>query len=89
MVKRKPIRSRGKILFSQYFKSSENSDIVAVKVERAVKKGFPDNLQGRTGVVKERRGHCYVISMNDKNKVKEHIIHPIHLKKLKNSKQNK
>jgi len=83
MVKRKNIRSRGKLKLSRYFQDFEGGERVAVIMERAVASSFPKRLQGKTGTVQEKRGKSYLIKIKDKNKEKRFIIEPIHLKKIK------
>ncbi len=82
MVRGKRIRQKGKIRFSEYFKKLDNNDRVAVVIEKAVRAAFPKRLQGRSGKVIGERGRFKSVEINDKNKVKTYIIHPVHLKKL-------
>lgn len=83
MVRRKKIRTRGKIQLSKYFQEFEEGDSVAVVAEPSVQSCFPKQLQGRTGVVENRRGKAYLIKIKDQNKEKRFLIEPIHLKKIK------
>ena len=83
MVKRKSIRTRGKIPLSKYFQEFEKGDFVSVTKERAIKSSFPDRFQGRTGIVEEKRGQAYLVNIKDKDKKKKFLIEPIHLKKIK------
>ena len=83
MVKRKSIRTRGKIQFSRYFQELEKGDFVSVTRERAVKSNVPQRFQGRTGVVEGQRGKAYLVKIKDQNKEKKFLIEPIHLKKIK------
>jgi large subunit ribosomal protein L21e len=83
MINRKQLRAHGKIKLSNYFKDFKEDDKVAVVMELAVQPKFPKKLQGRCGVIVGKRGHSYVIKMNDLNKEKTYIIHPLHLRKLK------
>lgn len=80
MAKRKPVRERGKIRFSEYFKKLNKGDRVAVKKEQSVENNFPKRIQGRTGIVIGQRGSNYIINLKELNKEKTFIIHPIHLK---------
>ena len=80
MARRKSVRERGKIKFSEYFKKLEKGDRVAVKEEKGVVKNFPKRIQGRTGTIMEQRGSNYVIKLKELNKEKIFIIHPVHLK---------
>ena len=83
MVRRKPVRTRGKLSLSRYFQKFKEGDIVAVVKERALVTNFPDRLQGRTGVVLGKRGKTYLVKIKDSAKEKEFLIQPIHLKKIK------
>ena len=87
MVKRKAVRTRGKLQLSKYFQELKEGDAVAVTKEKAIKSSFPIRLQGRTGVVEEKRGKSYVVKIKDQNKEKKFIIEPIHLKKIKQVKK--
>ncbi len=83
MKKRKRLREHGKIKLSQYFQDFKEGDRVAVIREHSCNMNFPKQIQGRTGTVKDKRGSYYIIDMNDLNKEKKYIIHPVHLKKIK------
>ncbi len=82
MVRRKSVRTRGKLGLSKYFQEFGEGDSVAVVEEKSLAKNFPKRMQGRTGVIKSRRGGAYVVEIKDHEKSKEFIIPPIHLKKI-------
>ena len=82
MANRKKIRTRGKIQLSRYFQELEKGDFVAVVKEPSIQAKFPNRIQGRTGVVKGRRGMFYLIKIMDLNKEKKFLIAPIHLKRI-------
>lgn len=82
MVKRKNIREAGKISFSRAFQDFKAGDRVSVVAEKAKQPIFPKRIQGRCGVVEERRGNSFIVSINDLNKEKKFIINPVHLKKI-------
>ena len=82
MVRRKPVRERDKIKFSEYFKVLNEGDKVAVVRERSETGSFPKRIQGRTGVVTGKRGASYIVNLKELNKAKTFIIQPIHLKKI-------
>ena len=82
MIKRKTLRTRGKIKLSKYFQEFEEGDRVAVVRELAVQPKFPKQIQGRSGVVRGKRGGSYIVKIKDLNKDKTYIIHPVHLRKL-------
>jgi len=83
-MKKKPIRSKGKLQFSRYFQHLEKGDKVAVVKEISVQSNFPDRYQGRTGEVDGKRGRAYIVKINDNDKEKKFIIQPIHLRKIDN-----
>jgi len=83
MIKRKRLRTRGKIRFSDYFKEYKEGDKVAVIRELALHPKFPKQIQGRCGTISGKRGNSYIIKMYDLNKEKTYIIHPVHLRKIK------
>ena len=85
-MKRKPIRTRGKLQLSKYFQELKKGDFVAVVKEQAMQPSFPARLQGKTGVVEGKRGKSYFVSIKDQNKEKKFLIEPIHLKKIKSTK---
>ena len=87
-MKKKKVRTKGKISFSRYFQDFKEGDIVSVVRELAIKASFPERLQGRTGVIESKRGKVYFVKIKDKNKEKKFLIEPIHLKKIKHIKKN-
>jgi ribosomal protein L21E len=85
-MKKKPIRTRGKLQLSRYFQSLKKGESVAVVREPAVQSSFPVRLQGRTGQIEGKRGKSYIVIIKDQNKEKRFLIEPIHLKKIKQTK---
>ena len=86
MVRRKKIRTRGKLSLSRYFQKFKEGEHIAVAKEISLQPRFPKRIQGRTGVVRGKRGRSYLVMIKDINKEKEYLIAPIHLKKIKNIK---
>ena len=82
MVKGKRIRQKGKIKLSEYFKNLDDGEKVAVIIEKGIRASFPKRLQGRSGKITGTRGNFKLVEINDKNKVKTYIIHPVHLRRL-------
>jgi large subunit ribosomal protein L21e len=82
MIKRKQLKTRGKIKLSNYFQEFGNGDKVAVIRDLALKPKFPKTIQGRVGIIEGKRGNSYIIKIKDLNKEKTYIIHPVHLKKI-------
>ena len=87
MVRRKEIRTRGKISLSKYFQKFKEGDSVAVKRDISLKVNFPKRIQGKTGIVEEKRGKAYLVKIKDISKEKQFLIDPIHLKKIKQMKK--
>lgn len=82
MVRRKNPRARGKLKFSRAFQNIKVGNYVSVVREEAMQPRFPKRIQGRTGIVEEKRGNSFMIKINDGNKPKRFIISPIHLKRI-------
>ena len=82
MLKRKSVKSRGKISFKQFFQEFKSGDKVAVVKEHSVVLGYSTRIQGRTGTIIQKRGEGYEIEMNDLDKPKRYFIKPIHLKRI-------
>jgi large subunit ribosomal protein L21e len=83
MVRRKKIRTRGKVPLSRYFQELKEGQRVAIARERSVTSSFPARLQGRTGSVIGKSGKSYVIKIKDQDKEKKFLIDGIHLKKVR------
>ncbi len=81
----KPASQKGKISITQYFQKFNEGDKVQLKAEPAVQKGmyFP-RFHGKSGVIVGKQGDCYQISIKDIKKQKTLVVHPVHLKALKN-----
>ena len=84
-MRRKLVRTRGKLRFSRYFQKLEKGDSVAIVRESAVKSNFPVRLQGKTGLIETKRGRAYMVKIKDCNKEKRFLIEPIHLRKIKST----
>lgn len=83
MSRKKSIRTRGKFSLSRLFQKFQNGDRVAVIIEKSKNFGFPERLQGMTGVIEDKRGRSYIVRIKTQRKEKQFIIDPIHLKKIK------
>ena len=78
----KKTRKKGKISLTAYFQKFKQGDKVVLKAESAVQKGmYHPNYYGKSGVVRGKKGRCYVIAVKDRSKQKLLIVHPSHLKK--------
>ncbi len=82
-MKAKKVRQKGKISLSRYFKKFKDGDRVAVVREKGIAASFPERIIGKSGQIIGIRGTYNLIKLNDGNKIKTFIIHPVHLRKLK------
>ena len=64
-------------------KELKKGDKVSVSKDCSVASSFPERIEGRTGEVEEMRGESAIVRLNDFEKSKRYIIHPIHLNKVK------
>ena len=78
-MKRKRIKEK----ITRIFQELSEGDRVSVIREISEVASFPKKIQGRTGTIEKRRGKAYIVKISDGNKIKEYIIEPVHLKKLK------
>jgi large subunit ribosomal protein L21e len=80
----KHFRRKGKISVTSFLAEYKKGDRVVIKPEPAYQKGICHlRFYGHKGIVKAKRGRCYVVQIKDQNKEKEVIMHPVHLKTLK------
>ena len=79
----KKVRTKGKLSLSRYFQELKQGERASIKIEGAMQPAFPKRLQGKTGIVKEKRGGHYIVSIKDQDQTKSFLIHPVHLKKIK------
>ena len=79
---RKEKKNKGKLSLSRYFQFFDNGERVYLDVEPSVQKGmYHPRFMGKSGVIKNKRGRCYEVLINDLGKEKTLIVHPVHLKK--------
>jgi len=77
-------KDKGKISLRAYFQTFKLGDKVHLVVEPAIHKGmYHPRFMGKTGVVTGQTGRCYEVKINDLNKEKTVIVHPVHLKGAK------
>ncbi len=82
MLKRKPIKARGKLSFTKYFQEFKEGDSVAVVKEHSQIFGYSHRTQGRTGKVIKKQGDAYEVEIKDLDKPKRYFIKPIHLRRI-------
>lgn len=81
--KTKNIREKGKIRLSEYFKEINENQQATIIREKSIPSNVPERFIGLTGTIIGTRGSHKIIQINDGNKAKRFIIHPIHLKLIK------
>lgn len=86
-MKGKQIRTRGKVKLSDYFKKIQDGESVAIVRELGFSSAFPKRILGKSGKVIGSRGSFKLVEIADGDKIKTFIIHPIHLKKLEQTKK--
>ncbi|MCD6240723.1 50S ribosomal protein L21e [Candidatus Bathyarchaeota archaeon] len=79
LLKKSP-REKGKLGLSRLLHEYQPGEKVIIKIEPSVQKGMPHKrYHGKVGVIKERRGRAYVVSVTQGDAVKEIIVRPEHL----------
>lgn len=77
---RKPNREKGKPKISKILHEYELGSQVIVKMDSSVQKSMPHKrFHGKIGVIKEKRGRGYVVSVPQGNAIKEIIVRSEHL----------
>lgn len=78
----KNVRERGKVSLVRYFQKFKNGERVYLVPEPSVHSGlYHSRFCGKAGIVLGKRGECYEVKINDINKGKVIITHPVHLKR--------
>jgi len=77
-------RTKGKISLTKYLQEFKLDENVVLKMEPGYQKGsyFP-RFHGKSGLIIGKQGYCYKVRIRDGNKIKDLIIHPIHLMRVK------
>lgn len=79
LLKKEP-RERGKMRLSKLLYEYQPGSRVVIKIDPAVQKGMPHRrYHGKVGVVIDKRGRSYVVSVTQGEAVKEIIVRPEHL----------
>ncbi len=81
---RKNVSERGKISIRDYLQNFKEGEKVSLSAEPAYQKGmyFP-RFHGLVGTIVGKKGSCYRVEIKDRNKLKELIVHPVHLQRMK------
>jgi len=79
----KKVRERGKMSISRYFDNYIAGERVVLVAQPSYQKGmyFP-RFHGKTGIIAKKQGNCYLVKINDINKPKIVLVHPVHLKRI-------
>ena len=77
---RKPTREKGKLHISKILQDYALGSQVIIKMDSSVQKSMPHKrFHGKIGVVREKRGRGYVVSVPQGDSVKEIIVRSEHL----------
>jgi large subunit ribosomal protein L21e len=80
LLRKKP-RERGKTGLSNLIYTYKPNEKVVVKIDSSVHKGMPHRrYHGKIGIIRNKRGRAYVVSVSQGNAVKEIIVRPEHIK---------
>jgi large subunit ribosomal protein L21e len=75
-------KQRGKISIKNFLQSFKIGEKVLLKAEPAIQKGmYFRRFHGKTGEVLGKQGSNYKIKLKIKNKIKQILAHPVHLRK--------
>ena len=78
----KSISEKGKPNLSRFLQGFEEGQKVLLKAYPSYQKGiFCLRFHGKIGEIKGKQGECYKVNIKDGNKVKECVVHPVHLLK--------
>ena len=79
---KKPFSQRGKTNINKYLQVFKTGERVILKIEPAYQKAmYHPRFHGLSGIVLGMRGRCYLVQINDGDKQKKLIAHPVHLKR--------
>jgi large subunit ribosomal protein L21e len=79
LLKKKP-RERGKMRLSKLLYEYQPGSRVVIKIDPGIQKGMPHRrYHGKVGVVIDKRGRSYIVSVTQGEAVKEIIVRPEHL----------
>ncbi len=77
---KKPIRETGKLNISKLLTKYEIGSKVIIKMDSSVQKSLPHKrFHGRIGIILEKRGRGYVVSVTQGKAVKTIIVRSEHL----------
>jgi large subunit ribosomal protein L21e len=77
---KKPIRERGKPHISKVLHEYTLGSQVIIKMDSSVQKSMPHKrFHGKIGIIQEKRGRGYVISVPQGNAIKQIIVRSEHM----------
>ncbi len=77
---KKPTRQKGKPKISKILQEYAPGSQVIIKMDSSVQKSMPHRrFHGKIGIVKDKRGRGYVVSVPQGNSVKQIIVRSEHL----------
>jgi large subunit ribosomal protein L21e len=77
---KKPLRERGKLNIGRILQEYPIGSKVLIKMDSSVQKSMPHKrFHGKIGVIKEKRGRGYVITVPQGNMIKEIITRAEHI----------
>lgn len=80
----KGTREHGKLRLSKLLHEYQPGTNVVVKIDSSVHKGMPHRrYHGKVGIVLNKRGRSYVVSVTQGDAIKEIIVRPEHLEPWK------
>ncbi|MBI1973107.1 50S ribosomal protein L21e [Candidatus Woesearchaeota archaeon] len=88
-LKKSP-KTKGKISIRKYLQEFKVGDYVSLSAEPAVQGGmYLPRYHGRTATVIGKQGDCYKVQIEDGNLQKTLVVHPVHLKGVKENDRNR
>lgn len=79
-IMKKSVSEKGKLHIKRFLQTFEEGDKVLLKAYSSYQKGiFCLRFHGRIGEVSGKLGECYKVNVKDGNKIKNCVIHPVHL----------
>ena len=77
---RKSVSEKGKFYISKYLQKFDIGQKVLLKANSAYQRGiFNLRFYGKIGNVVGNQGNCYKVELKDGGKMKQFVVHPIHL----------
>lgn len=74
------ISEKGKLPVRKFLQAFQNGDRVLLKAYPGYQNGiYPLRFHGKIGEITRKQGDCYIVNVKDGGKLKECIIHPVHL----------